>query len=75
MTTITISDLATAPQINSRRIAHDLIEWLAHRGWVIVQGQIELPMPIVPWPPVPQDTRPTSYGDDLNAPRQHYEFI
>ena len=44
MTTITVSDLATSPQINSRRVAHDLIEWLAARGWVIVQGQIDLPL-------------------------------
>lgn len=53
MTTITISDLATSPQINSRRVAHDLIEWLAHRGWVIVQGAPELPFGRDPYPPAP----------------------
>lgn len=53
MTTITIADLASAPQIDSRRVARDLIEWLADRGWVIVRGQIELPFGRDPYPPAP----------------------
>lgn len=52
MNTITIKELATAPQIDSIRVARDLILWLREHGWAITPASDEeLPMPIVQWPP------------------------
>lgn len=50
---ITITELATAPQLDSRRVARDLIDWLKARDYHIIKAYLPPPVEPEPRPELP----------------------